>query len=617
MKKHYRQLTKEEIKTLESNGCRAEDWSQISVADKFTPQHIHCTRFYGNIALGVFEKNIPVGEGFSRHSGISNATLHNVNIGNNSLIENIGNHINNYDIGEECHICNCGTIETTGMATFGQGNVISVLNEAGSGNVVISDKLTSNIAALSVSHPEDSKLFEAIKKITGNDAQAHLPANGKIGNKVKITNTTEIINTIIADNSEICGAYKIYECSLTGCGETGIFIGAGVICKKSVITNGSSIYNNVTLENCFVGEACSIKNGFSAENSVFFANTYMSNGEACAAFCGPFTTSHHKSSLLIGTMLSFYNAGSATNFSNHAYKMGPIHHGTLERGTKTASGAHILLPARIGAFSMCMGKITCHPDTANLPFSYIIAENGKTFIVPARNITTAGLFRDTRKWEKRDMRQDSGRPSIVNFDWLNPFCIMNILRGKEILERLLLSCDKNTKELSYNNCIIKHTALKKGIELYDMAIMLFLGSALTTRQANNGENIKTDYEWRDLSGLIIPAEKENEVIEDLKNGKIASPDQLQMRFKEFNGQYENYKHAYARLIAKKCYGIDTYNEKDMPMIKKMYHGAVNKWTGEIRKDAEKEFMTGDVERNVLEKFLKELEKERTMLTTFQ
>ena len=64
----------------------------------------------------------------------------------------------------------------------------------------------------------------------------------------------------------------------------------------------------------------------------------MSNGEACAAFCGPFTVSHHKSSLLIGAMYSFYNAGSATNFSNHAYKMGPMHYGYLERGCKTASG---------------------------------------------------------------------------------------------------------------------------------------------------------------------------------------------------------------------------------------------------------------------------------------
>ncbi|NAW49767.1 DUF4954 family protein, partial [Salmonella sp. gx-f5] len=82
-------------------------------------------------------------------------------------------------------------------------------------------------------------------------------------------------------------------------------------------------------------------------------NSYMSNGEACAAFCGPFTASHHKSSLLIGGMFSFYNAGSATNFSNHAYKMGPMHWGILERGSKTASGAYLLMPATLGTYSVC------------------------------------------------------------------------------------------------------------------------------------------------------------------------------------------------------------------------------------------------------------------------
>jgi hypothetical protein len=68
------------------------------------------------------------------------------------------------------------------------------------------------------------------------------------------------------------------------------------------------------MQDCYVGEACQLSNGFTAASSVFFANSYMSNGEACAAFCGPFTASHHKSSLLIGGQFSFYNAGSATNF---------------------------------------------------------------------------------------------------------------------------------------------------------------------------------------------------------------------------------------------------------------------------------------------------------------
>lgn len=171
-----------------------------------------------------------------------------------------------------------------------------------------------------------------------------------------------------------------------------MYIGTGVICENSIINYGSSIINSVKMQDSFVGEACQLSNGFTASSSVFFTNCYMSNGEACAAFCGPFTASHHKSSLLIGAQFSFYNAGSATNFSNHAYKMGPLHWGVLERGTKTASGAYLLMPATIGTFSVCFGKLMHHPDTRNLPFSYLIAYGDTMYLSPGRNITTKGTL---------------------------------------------------------------------------------------------------------------------------------------------------------------------------------------------------------------------------------
>lgn len=91
-------------------------------------------------------------------------------------------------------------------------------------------------------------------------------------------------------------------------------------------------------------------------------------------FAGPFTVTHHKSTLLIAGMFSFMNAGSGSNQSNHMYKLGPIHQGALERGAKTTSDSYILWPARIGAFSLVMGRHVNHPDTSDLPFSYLIED---------------------------------------------------------------------------------------------------------------------------------------------------------------------------------------------------------------------------------------------------
>ena len=64
-----------------------------------------------------------------RHSGINNATLRNVTIGDDCMIENVGNFINNYTIGDDCYISNISTMETTEGATYGEGNLVSVLNE--------------------------------------------------------------------------------------------------------------------------------------------------------------------------------------------------------------------------------------------------------------------------------------------------------------------------------------------------------------------------------------------------------------------------------------------------------------------------------------------------------
>jgi NDP-sugar pyrophosphorylase family protein len=359
----YRPLTTEEIEVLKHNDCWAEDWTSVNVSEDFKPNFMHRVMLYGEVNIGSFNKNVEVSQGFVKHSGINNATLRNVTIGDDCLIENVGNFINNYTIGDDCYISNISTMETTEGATYGEGNLVSVLNEVGEGNVILFSDLNSQLAAFMVKHFPDKEMKEKIRQLIKTDIDNKMPDRGQIGNNVKIINTKEITNCVINDYCEVNGASRLSDCTLLGSVHGNVYIGTGVITENSIIAEGASVINSVKIQDCFVGEACQLSNGFTASASVFFANSYMSNGEACAAFCGPFTASHHKSSLLIGGMFSFYNAGSATNFSNHAYKMGPMHWGILERGSKTASGAYLLMPATLGSFSVCFGKLMHHPNT--------------------------------------------------------------------------------------------------------------------------------------------------------------------------------------------------------------------------------------------------------------
>lgn len=605
----YRLLTNEEISILEDNGCMAEDWTSINVAADFKPTYIKNVNFYGDVFLGVFEKNIEVSNGFIRHSGIRNATLRNVSIGDNCLIENIGNYINNYAIGEECCICNVCTMETTAEATYGEGNTISVLNEAGNGNVILFSGLTSNLAALMIRNAADKEFTAAIRGIVKDDIERRAREKSTVGNNVKIVNTAEITNTHISDNCEINGASRISDCTLASGLEDNVFIGSGVICENSIVTDGSAVLNGANTTNCFVGEACQITNGFTAESSLFFANCYMSNGEACAAFCGPFSASHHKSTLLIGCMLSFYNAGSATNFSNHAYKMGPIHYGCLERGTKTASGSHLLLPANIGAFSVCLGKITNHPDTRSLPFSYIISDGRETFVVPGINITTVGLYRDIRKWPRRDVRIQSSRKSLINHDWLSPLTINEIIAGKKTLEQMRESQGEDTAFYTCGGCKISRNSLERGIRLYDMAIKLFVGDVAAGYDLTaEGRDCGTG-EWGDLAGMLLPEQEERNIVNAISNGYLRSTADIDMFMKNVNERYGEYLITFTRNIIASQLGTDDLTESGIEQIIQQGRAAKEAWISEIRKDAEKEYSMGDVEHAVLEKFITQLEEE--------
>ena len=609
----YRFLTDDEIRVLENNSCWAEDWQRVQVAEEFSPYNFHRVIFYGDIRLGVFEKQVEVSKGFVKHSGINDATLRNVTVGDNCLIEKVGNFINNYTIGNDCYISNISTMETTEGASFGEGHLISVLNEMGDGNVVLFHDLNSQLAAFMVKYFKDKQLKDSLTRLINEEIRFTQPERGTIGNGVKIINSKEITNTVVKEDCEINGAARLSDCTILSSKDDSVYIGTGVICENSIISNGCSITNSVKMQDCFVGEACQITNGFTAEASVFFANSYMANGEACAAFCGPFSASHHKSSLLIGGEFSFYNAGSNTNFSNHAYKMGPLHYGVLERGSKTASGAYVLMPAKIGSFSVCFGKLMNHPDMRCLPFAYLLAYGETMYIVPGRNITTVGLYRDIKKWPKRDKRAASSRKSIINFDWLSPFTVGEIVEGKKILENLRQAGGKNVSSYNFQEYIINASSLKKGIKYYDIALRIYMGAVLKRAVKGNwlGKPVGDIGlgQWNDLSGLLLPASEEERLLNDIKNGTIESIREVIDRFNNINEHYREYQWTWTYQLILDYYGLDELNDAAIQRIREDYVKARRAWIAEIRKDAEKEFAMGDVEQEVFDDFISKLDHE--------
>lgn len=530
---NHRNLTQTEIETLLLNGSVCNDWGQVLVKDGFNPQYIKNTKFSGTIKLGTFEKEFTLPGGLKKHSGIFNAVLHNCTVGDNVLIENIQNYIANYLIGDNCFIQNVDVILVDGKTSFGNGVKVNVLNETGGREVHINDKLSAHFAYIYSLYRHRPKLIERMKAISDNYCEMHSSDIGIIGNDCKILNVGYIKNVRIGPFCNITGSMKLKNGSINSNEYAPVYIGRNVIAEDFIVSSGSRIAGGSFITRCFVGQACYIDHGYSASDSLFFSNCHGENGEACALFAGPFTVTHHKSTLLIAGMFSFMNAGSGSNQSNHMYKLGPIHQGIIERGAKTTSNSFILWPSKVGAFSLIMGRHSQHSDTSNLPFSYLIEKHNSTYISPGINLRSVGTIRDAKKWPERDMRKDPNKLDCINFNLLSPYTIQKVFAGIKILKNLQYTTGETSEIYTYQSCIIQNHSLKRGLQLYEIIIHKFLGNSIIKRLENTKfknnyeirERLKPDTsiglgEWVDLSGLIAPKSEIDTLLDKIESGDI-------------------------------------------------------------------------------------------------
>ena len=385
----HRKLTDSEITALQNQGCFSSDWSAIEVAEPFSSASIHHVRFTGKVKLGTLGGEVVTGDGVSRTSGLFNSHIQDCELGNHVLVDQV-HLLKNYRIMDGVVLEQVHSLSVDGTSSFGNATEIEVLNEGGGRELLIFDRLSAQLAYILVTYRHDARLIGALNGMIRDHAAAGSSAKGTVGTGTEITHTGTIQAVNIGESASIRGASLLKNGTIASNREAPVYVGENVLAKDFILLSGSRVDGGAMVDKSLVGQGVHIGKQFSAENSVFFANSEAFHGEAVSVFGGPYTVSHHKSSLLIAGMYSFYNAGSGTNQSNHMYKLGPVHQGILERGSKTGSFAYLLWPCRIGAFSVVMGKNLASFDTSDFPFSYINVDNEKSILTPAMNLFTVG-----------------------------------------------------------------------------------------------------------------------------------------------------------------------------------------------------------------------------------
>ena len=567
----YKGVTKEQIEGLASRGCTSEDWSMVKVVDNFDALSVMNTHFIGDVKLGNLSGTINSVGGLEKPCGIYNATIANCCIGNNVRIANAAVHIANYNIADNVCIENIAVMQTNSGATFGNGVKVDVLNEASGREVVLFDHLNAQFAYMMCLHRYRPNLIEKLKAIADGYVQSIRSDYGTIGTGARICSTKEIIDVNIGQYATVNGASSLINGSILSCEDAPTVVGAEVAAKNFIIAESSSVESGAILHGVFVGEGCEMGKQFSAENSLFFANSEGFHGEACSVFAGPYTVSHHKSTLLIAGLLSFYNAGSGTNQSNHMYKLGPIHEGKLQRGTKTGSFSYMMWPCRVGPFSVVLGKHSSTFDTADFPFSHLEARpDGRCNMVPGLHLTTVGTVRDGAKWPSRDRRKGSVKRDVISFDVFSPYTVGKMLKANAQLLKMQNDTEKSIEEVSVCGAMVKRPILRSSQKYYRTGIGIYLLGKIVDKaeQLVRDANLKVSdafavdpdsvfsAEWVDIGGQLMPQKRLADLEDAIENGSICTMEAFMEQIQQIHQDYQKDEWAWVRKMYEENFDID-------------------------------------------------------------
>ncbi|MFC1738770.1 DUF4954 family protein [Planctomycetota bacterium] len=602
----YHSLTQDQIKMLMSQGCRSEDWSQVKIADTFDTSRIINAHFLGKVEIGNLTGTTKGLRGLEKPCGIYNATIADCTIGNHTRIANVAVHIANYDIADSVYIENISTMQTNAGATFGNGVEIDVLNEAAGREVVLFDRLGAQFAYIMCLHRYRPKLIEKLKAIANEYVKSVQADRGTIGTGAKICDSREIIDVKMGAYATINGVSSLVNGTILSVKDAPTTVGAEVIAEDFIIAEDSSVTGRALIDKVFVGQGCRLGREFSASNCLFFANSEAFHGEACSIFAGPYTVTHHKSTLLIAGLFSFYNAGSGTNQSNHMYKLGPVHEGKLQRGTKTGSFSYMMWPCRTGPFSVILGKHSSTFDTADFPFSHLEARSdGRCGMVPGLHLTTVGTVRDGAKWPKRDRRKGSIKRDIISFDVLSPYTVGKMIKANAKLKNLQESTDRSVEEVSVGGALVKRPILRSSQKYYRTGINIYLlekvvekaqeGLDNTPKKLSDLFTVEPDAvystDWVDIGGQLMGKKRLVELEDAIENGTISTIKAIDEQLQKINEAYRKDEWLWVKIMYKKEFGVDLeeLTKEDIAVAAGELLKVKSKFLNLVAADAQKEF----------------------------
>ena len=463
-----RHLTADEVKALEKQGNRADDWKRVRVCEAFSTNSVRDCEFYGKVVLGRFTKSLDLIGDTEIPSGLYRSAIVDCTIGHDVLVRNV-DLLARQVVGSEAVVFGCGSIIGEGQTAFGNGTKISVGLETGERQVAAFAEIDVEIANCVAKSRADRPLIESYEKAVADYAQRVTLESGVICKRANVQNTKTVHNCFIGPYARIDGATLVSESTLLSSENYQTEISSAAYVSQSIVQWGGSVTRMAVVERSVLTEHSSVALHGKVSHCIVGLNTRIAKGEATACLLGPFVGFQHQA-LLIAALWpeGKGNVGYGAKIgSNHTSKA-PDQEIWPGEGTFFGLGVNIKFPTDFSRapYSIIASGVNTLPQKVAFPFSLINSPSiSPPEVSPAYNeiipawVLIDNMYSLKRNEEKFKSRNKATRNSI-RFDVFRPEIIDLMSTASERLDSIQetkpVYTDRDIQGLGKNFLLDRH-----------------------------------------------------------------------------------------------------------------------------------------------------------------
>lgn len=599
----YRPLHAAEISVLNRNGNYSPNWADVWVTDRFLPEQIQRSKFYGRVRIGDMEESYLDFRDLHLPTGIYNSVIVSSDIGAFNAIHNV-RYIAHFILGEEVMLFNINEMETSNNAKFGNGILkegdsessliqLEVCNENGGRAVLPFEGMQASDVYLWTRHRDDQRLQSRFREITFRRFDTRRGYYSVVGHRTVIKNSHTIKDVKIGTDAYIKGVNKLKNVTVNSIAGAYTQIGEGCELVNGIIGHGCRIFYGVKAVRFILCSFSQLKYGARLINSFLADNSTISCCEVLNSLIFPAHEQHHNNSFLCASLVMGQSnmAAGATVGSNHNSRGAD---GEIIAGRGFWPGLCVSLKhnSRFASYTLIVKGDFLHELDVRLPFTMVSHDvaNDCIVILPAYWFlyNMYALMRNNGKFTSRDRRSlknqhfeyDVLAPDTVNeaFTALREIEIavgkayypedLGLVewaaKGKALLadtavdlheKEILLDGVENSKR---KVLLIK---VREGYDTYRRVIAYYAATQLKQYlDTQSFDRLQTDYlnrpgrleraVFENVGGQLVREQDLNDLLNDIRKGELAEWEAIHHRYHLLSSHYlvHKFEHALATFL---------------------------------------------------------------------